>query len=314
MLGQLADPNILGALQAALMQQEAPQSPAGGWYTPPEHKGLFGMKGTVRDVFGVLGDALMMANGMNPMYMQQRQNEAVSDAAGLMPYDPSRAVANISRIDPKLGAAYQKQYTDSVAAERKAAADKAKDDRSYGLDREKFDWERIEKFAPGFYGTLGGADEKTWPVIRERAITASKTLGLPLPIELPEKFDPSVAAGYRNLAISPVDRANIMSREKIAATNASISQQRADTYGQSVSKRRPVDSYTNEDGYNVIQYDDGTEQVSATKTQPKQSASGTRPAPTTDTKYADTKTYQGKKYGLLPGKPRNQQSSWVVIQ
>lgn len=287
MLGQLADPNILGALQAALMQQEVPQSHPGGWYTPPEHKGLFGMKGTVRDVFGVLGDALMMANGMNPMYTQQRQNEAVSDAAGLLPHDPGRAIANISRVDPKLGAEYQKQYTDSVAAERKAAADKAKDDRSYGLDRERFNWERIEKFAPGFYGTIAGADEKTWPVIRERSITASKALGLPLPYDLPEKYDPSVASAYGQLAVNPETRANIASRERIAATTAGISQQRSDVYGQSVNKRRPVDSYTNEDGYNVVVYDDGTEQVSTTKTQPKSTTTGGSKAPPPPRKVGD---------------------------
>lgn len=43
---------------------------------PIEHKGLFGVKGTLRDVLGLLGDTYLMANGRDPYYAPIRERES----------------------------------------------------------------------------------------------------------------------------------------------------------------------------------------------------------------------------------------------
>lgn len=50
---------------------------------PIEHKGLFGVKGTLRDVLGLLGDSYLMVNGRNPYYAPIRREELLgSEMAG----------------------------------------------------------------------------------------------------------------------------------------------------------------------------------------------------------------------------------------
>ena len=46
---------------------------------PIQHKGLFGVKGTLRDVLGLLGDSYLMVNGRNPYYAGIRRQELASD-------------------------------------------------------------------------------------------------------------------------------------------------------------------------------------------------------------------------------------------
>lgn len=46
----------------------------------PERKGMFGVKGTLRDVLGILGDALLVGSGNKPVYFPGRQQEKIADA------------------------------------------------------------------------------------------------------------------------------------------------------------------------------------------------------------------------------------------
>lgn len=63
-------------------QMPAPQDEgiqvSGG--TPYEHKGRFGVKGTLRDILGTLGDAFLVQSGNKPMYAPRRQEEMKADA------------------------------------------------------------------------------------------------------------------------------------------------------------------------------------------------------------------------------------------
>lgn len=45
---------------------------------PIQHKGLFGVKGTLRDILGLLGDSYLMANGRDPYYSPIRRGEIAS--------------------------------------------------------------------------------------------------------------------------------------------------------------------------------------------------------------------------------------------
>lgn len=62
----------------------------------PDRKGMFGMKGTLRDVVGILGDAFLVQGGGKAIYGPQRQLERKSDAivgmtAGMDRSDPATA-------------------------------------------------------------------------------------------------------------------------------------------------------------------------------------------------------------------------------
>jgi hypothetical protein len=45
-----------------------------------ERKGMFGVKGTLRDVLGTLGDAFLIQSGNSPMYAPRRREERIADA------------------------------------------------------------------------------------------------------------------------------------------------------------------------------------------------------------------------------------------
>lgn len=46
----------------------------------PERKGMFGTKGTLREILGTVGDAFLIQSGNNPIYTPRRQQEKLSDA------------------------------------------------------------------------------------------------------------------------------------------------------------------------------------------------------------------------------------------
>lgn len=48
--------------------------------TSQERKGMFGVKGTLRDILGTLGDAFLVQGGSKPIYQPHRQNERIADA------------------------------------------------------------------------------------------------------------------------------------------------------------------------------------------------------------------------------------------
>lgn len=58
----------------------------------PEHKGMFGTKGTLRDILGLVGDAFLVQSGNKAMYAPQRQKEKTSDAMAEMVNSPVNAI------------------------------------------------------------------------------------------------------------------------------------------------------------------------------------------------------------------------------
>ena len=61
-----------------------------------DRRGMFGMRGTLRDVLGVLGDAFLVQSGNNPMYAPTRQRERVSDAMAGSTVDPVGASERVA--------------------------------------------------------------------------------------------------------------------------------------------------------------------------------------------------------------------------
>lgn len=68
-----------------------------------QRKGLFGMKGTLRDIVGLLGDAFLVQSGNKPLYQQQREREKMGDAMYGMtdPNNPQAFNAAIERLNAR---------------------------------------------------------------------------------------------------------------------------------------------------------------------------------------------------------------------
>jgi len=75
----------------------------------PEHKGMFGMKGTLRNVLGTLGDAL----GDTDMFAKTRERERAGDAmVGYNSDDPvaqQAALSRLAQVNPELALKVQQQ-------------------------------------------------------------------------------------------------------------------------------------------------------------------------------------------------------------
>lgn len=95
----------------------------------PQRKGMFGTKGTLRDVLGLLGDTFLMGSGSNPIYYPRRQQERLGDAMvgyGDSPEASQAAIARAMYENPQAGLELAKQYGVSenqrMTREQQAAA------------------------------------------------------------------------------------------------------------------------------------------------------------------------------------------------
>lgn len=68
-----------------------------------QRRGMFGVKGTLRDVLGVLGDAFLIQSGNAPMYAPRRRQEQISDAMAGFTVDPEAASERVAYYEPSLG-------------------------------------------------------------------------------------------------------------------------------------------------------------------------------------------------------------------
>lgn len=75
----------------------------------PEHKGMFGVKGTFRDILGGLGDAFLASAGQGPMYSKVRANEKLGDAMQGSPFGSDQMLMAVAQHDPNMAMEMYKQ-------------------------------------------------------------------------------------------------------------------------------------------------------------------------------------------------------------
>lgn len=92
--GRVSDPRPLGNRTAVEEVRDASGN-------LPQRTGLFGIKGTLRDVLGTLGDSFLIGSGHNPIFQPQRQRERESDALIGLTEDPLAAVERLADINPQ---------------------------------------------------------------------------------------------------------------------------------------------------------------------------------------------------------------------
>ena len=64
----------------------------------PERKGMFGMKGTLRDILGTVGDAFLIGTGRNAIYTPGREREKMGDAMAGFTGSPESVRASAERL------------------------------------------------------------------------------------------------------------------------------------------------------------------------------------------------------------------------
>lgn len=75
-----------------------------------DRRGMFGMKGTLRDVLGVLGDAFLVQSGNAPIYAPRRRQEQISDAMAGYADKPLEAIERVAYYDSEMAAELKKEY------------------------------------------------------------------------------------------------------------------------------------------------------------------------------------------------------------
>lgn len=71
----------------------------------PERSGMFGTRGTLRDILGTLGDAFLLQSGNKAMYAPQRELERNQDALSGFTANPAAAVERLAQFgDPEFAA------------------------------------------------------------------------------------------------------------------------------------------------------------------------------------------------------------------
>ena len=67
-----------------------------------DRRGMFGVKGTLRDILGVLGDAFLIQSGNAPIYGPTRRRELISDAMAGGELNPAAARARVGYYSPEM--------------------------------------------------------------------------------------------------------------------------------------------------------------------------------------------------------------------
>lgn len=87
----------------------------------PDHKGMFGVHGTLRDVLGTLGDAFLIQGGAKPIYAPVRQQERESDALVGLASNPQDTIGRLAGDgrDPAAAMTMRNQLVNQdIASER----------------------------------------------------------------------------------------------------------------------------------------------------------------------------------------------------
>lgn len=99
---------------------EAVQADVARGQEASDRRGMFGMKGTLRDVLGVVGDAFLIQSGKSPMYAPSRRQEQISDAWAGASEDPLAAAERVGYYDAKMGQEILGEYESNLVKKAQA--------------------------------------------------------------------------------------------------------------------------------------------------------------------------------------------------
>lgn len=199
---------------------------------PDPHKGMFGVKGTLRDILGTLGDAFLVNAGRDPVYSPRRQAEKYSDAIG-SDFNTENAMNAVDRLQQagmgKEAMALYNQIQEQEIARQKQASTSA----YQGARTTDQGYQNLGRL-------FAGADEKSFPALRAIAERRAGMYGID-PSELPTDLAGAKRWGldtYRNNRLEQFDdeqdlrEQNVNNQMSNRNRNTGIAAGRAAEYGR----------------------------------------------------------------------------------
>lgn len=158
----------------------------------PEHKGMFGVKGTLRDILGTLGDAFLVQSGNKAVYQPNKQKERESDALGGFTQDPLGALERLSQVNPEAAQkAYQAYQTDQTNMQTRTATN----ENTAALrvaQAQRLEEQRQENFTKTVGGLVSGITTKEE---YKRARELAGKLALKRGYDIDDYLDPEFSSG-----------------------------------------------------------------------------------------------------------------------
>lgn len=161
-------------------------------------QGMFGVKGTLRDVLGVLGDSMLMASGKNPYYRGIRQSEKAGDARFGMTAGPAarrEAIERTAQIDPDAADKMMTAYdNDQYRQDNLASQDAAR--KALTADRDFTNANQALALSQQYFRGAGD-DPAKQAIAKQYSLTALRRAGAPQEmIDEVENMTPEQASVY----------------------------------------------------------------------------------------------------------------------
>lgn len=157
--------------------------------TLPQRRGLFGTRGTLRDVLGTVGDAFLLQAGRNPLYAPQRQRERVADALTGFTANPLAAVERLSQVDPEAASQLFETVAQQNARQRQLEQQALEAQSKLGATQGKEGDVRYQDYADRFSSLLGSATPETYDKIKPLLQVYKTRGGLGDEFPIPDSFD-----------------------------------------------------------------------------------------------------------------------------
>lgn len=141
----------------------------------PPRKGMFGVKGTLRDVLGTIGDAFLVNAGNKAVYAPAREREKTSTALSGFTQDPLGAIERLAYENPEMAT---QVYNDYLTNQAKQAQVQGVADNRESMISER-DYKRKQDFGNYAARLLAKADTPERQAAAMRVInTRAKALGI----------------------------------------------------------------------------------------------------------------------------------------
>lgn len=205
-----------------LAQPQIQPNPAAAVEPAPyeQPSGLFGIRGTFRDILGTLGDTFLMQAGQDPLYRNTRMQERRSEALHGFAENPMAAIERLRQLDPAGADEMLQNLQEQQAREQELAMDQER--LGFARDANRRDAGEYQITAAQYgAGLMGTATEDNWPLVRQTYIANMDRLGAdyaPPPEEYNEDFVNMVVQG----AIDPATQARLAD----ADANINLSRER----------------------------------------------------------------------------------------
>lgn len=177
-------------------------------------KGMFGTKGTLRDVLGLLGDAFLVQSGNKPMYQPQRQQEKLGSALYGFTNDPQSAIERVAAINPEMAQdLYDKYSTNQVKLQQINQQGAKQGDESF------------KDYARLFSQYAGAANPTTYERIKPILADLKARGKLPDSFQIPDAYDKELLQSYQYGGMPAQQQVSDVRREQ----GLGIQQQNADS-------------------------------------------------------------------------------------